>query len=332
MLPECSVGRLLVSTRSVEEAEAGGSRLLSPHRLRVSRGDFHARVRGLLFGPVGLYHLNYGAGLTVSAPPMHGYIDTLLPLRGAIRVSHDGVRFDAVAGHTAAVISPRASMALRWSPDLSLTMLRVETGALRSFARTLTGRDDTDPRLEPQVSSPDRVAGLHGLSRIIRMTAMQFAGLDHWPTAITTRIREQAMLALLLSQPRFPALMAPDVRRPSACAAVRTAIDVVRSRPMEHFTTVRLAEEVGVSVRTLQVGFRAELDTTPSAYLLDVRLRGARDELLAASPGEGTTVSRIAHRWGFGNVGRFAEQYRRAHGERPSTTLRRGPSRSADGG
>jgi AraC-like DNA-binding protein len=320
---ESSVGRLLVSTRSVEEAEAGGTRLLSPHRLKVGRGGIHARIRGVSLGPVALYHLNYAAGLTVTAPPMDGYIDTLLPVRGAVRVDHDGARFDAVALRAAAVISPRASMTLGWTPDLSLAMLRIETGPLRSFVRTLTGRDESDPRLAARVDSPDGVAGLHGLAHLIRLTAAQFAGMDAWPTAITTRLREQAMLALLLSQPGFRTLMTQEVRGPVARAAVQTAVALVDSRPSEHFTTAGLAAEIGVSVRTLQVGFRAELDTTPKAYMLDVRLRRARDDLLAAGPDEGATVAGIARRWGFGNVGRFAEQYRRAHGERPSDTLRR---------
>jgi AraC-like DNA-binding protein len=321
---QSAVGQLLVSTRSVEEAEACGSQLLSPHRLKVSRGGINARIRGVSLGTVALYHLNYAAGLTVTAPPMVGYIDTLLPLRGVVRVDHDGTRFDAIAARSAAVISPRASMTLGWSPDLSLTMLRVETRALRSFARLLTGRDDTDPRLAARVDPPDGVAGLHGLAQLIRLTATQFAGTDAWPAAITTRLREQAMLTLLLSQPDFRSLMMKqEVRGPVARAAAQAAVALVDSRPTEHFTTAQLAREVGVSVRTLQIGFRAEQDTTPQAYLLRARLSGARADLLAARTLDGATVAGIAHRWGFSNVGRFAEQYRRAHGERPAQTLRR---------
>ncbi|GAA1204601.1 AraC family transcriptional regulator [Pseudonocardia alaniniphila] len=317
MYEQSAVGRLLVSTRSVEEAEARGTQLLSPHRLKVSRGAINARIRGVSLGTVALYHLNYAAGLTVTAPPMDGYIDTLLPLRGVVRVDHDGARFDAIAPRNAAVISPHASMTLDWSPDLSLTMLRVEAPALRSFARLLTGRDDTDPRLAVCVHTPDGVAGLHGLAHLIRLTATQFAGLDAWPAAITTRLREQAMLALLLSQPDVRSLMAQEVRGGAARTAVQAAVALVDSRPTEHFTTARLAREVGVSVRTLQFGFRAERDTTPQAYLLRARLSGARADLLAARTLDGATVAGIARRWGFSNVGRFAEQYRRAHGERP---------------
>lgn len=323
MYEHCAVGRLLVSTRSVEEAEASGTRLLSPHRLKVSRGGINARIHGVSLGTVALYHLNYAAGLTVTAPPMDGYVDTLLPLRGVVYVDHDGAKFHTVASRCAAVISPRASMTLGWSPDLALAMLRIETGALRSFARLVTGRDDTDPQLAARVDTPDSVAGLYGLAHLIRLTATQFAGMDPWPAEITTRLREQAMLTLLLSQPDVRSLMTQEVRGTVARAAVQAAVALVDSRPTEQFTVARLAREVGVSVRTLQVGFRAERDTTPTDYLLRTRLRGARADLLAARPLHGATVAGIARRWGFSNVGRFAEQYRRAHGERPAQTLRR---------
>ncbi|QRP49193.1 hypothetical protein [Amycolatopsis sp. FDAARGOS 1241] len=79
---DAGIGRVLVHTRSVEEAEIRGTRLLSPHRLAVGRGGLDARIRGVSLGPVALYHLSYAAGVTVTAPPTVGYLDTLLPVRG----------------------------------------------------------------------------------------------------------------------------------------------------------------------------------------------------------------------------------------------------------
>src|SRR5215471_3586027 len=49
--------------------------------------------------------------------------------------------------------------------------------------------------------------------------------------------------------------------------------------------------------------------------------RAIRSELRSASPG--LTVTEVATRHGFVELGRFAAQYRAAFGENPSTTLRR---------
>jgi AraC-like DNA-binding protein len=59
------------------------------------------------------------------------------------------------------------------------------------------------------------------------------------------------------------------------------------------------------------------------AYLRRVRLDYARRDLDRASRDQGATVTSVAYRWGFASPSRFAEQYRAAYGELPSTTLLR---------
>jgi AraC family ethanolamine operon transcriptional activator len=84
-----------------------------------------------------------------------------------------------------------------------------------------------------------------------------------------------------------------------------------------------LAWAADVSVRTLQTAFLDYYGVPPLRYLTLRRLHEVRDELRKADPDE-TTVTRIAARFGFWQFGRFAGQYRRLFGEKPSETLRRG--------
>jgi len=69
-------------------------------------------------------------------------------------------------------------------------------------------------------------------------------------------------------------------------------------------------------------GLRRHLDTTPSAYLRRARLDRAHQQLCAASPGDGVTVTEIATRWGFASPSRFTASYRDTCGVLPSHTLR----------
>ena len=69
-------------------------------------------------------------------------------------------------------------------------------------------------------------------------------------------------------------------------------------------------------------GFEKRLGVSPVRYLLHWRLDRARGELLDAAPGTGT-VTDIALRWGFGNLGDFAARYRSRFGELPRATLQR---------
>lgn len=76
-----------------------------------------------------------------------------------------------------------------------------------------------------------------------------------------------------------------------------------------------------MSLRTLQEAFRSHVGMSPMAYVYDVRLQRAHDQLRVSAPGS-TTVSAVAHRWGFVHLGRFARRYRERFGEAPSHTLR----------
>jgi len=87
---------------------------------------------------------------------------------------------------------------------------------------------------------------------------------------------------------------------------------------LDHPAPACLAKAPGL----VQHAFRRHLDTTPMAYLRAVRLAGARRDLLAADPGDGTTVTAAATRWGFAHQGRFGATYRRAYSESPGRTLR----------
>ncbi|GIJ43574.1 hypothetical protein Val02_04600 [Virgisporangium aliadipatigenens] len=105
-----------------------------------------------------------------------------------------------------------------------------------------------------------------------------------------------------------------------APAAVRRAVAHIEAHAGEPITVEDVAAAAGLGVRALQAAFRKHLDTTPVAYLARVRLERAHHELRAAGPG--VTVAEVAHRWGFGDLGRFAARYRAAFGRLPSHTLR----------
>lgn len=106
----------------------------------------------------------------------------------------------------------------------------------------------------------------------------------------------------------------------AGAARVRQAVEFIQRFAAGPITPTDVAAAVGVSPRALQVGFRSVLDTSPAAFLREVRLTRAHEELVVADAAH-TTVSAIAGRWGFAHLGRFAEHYRRRFGRNPSETL-----------
>lgn len=112
----------------------------------------------------------------------------------------------------------------------------------------------------------------------------------------------------------------PD-RRDAHPDTLRRAITHIESHAREEISIADIAAGANVSIRAVQLAFRRHLDTTPMAYLRQVRLSGAHEQLVATIPGDGDTVTSIAAAWGFAHQGRFANLYRRAYGTTPRSTL-----------
>ena len=83
-----------------------------------------------------------------------------------------------------------------------------------------------------------------------------------------------------------------------------------------------ISRKLGVSDRYLRRVFRIVHGMPPSQHLRMLRLSRAREALLSAR-GRSPTVSKIAIRLGFSELGRFSVEYRKRFGESPSATLRR---------
>jgi AraC family ethanolamine operon transcriptional activator len=77
-----------------------------------------------------------------------------------------------------------------------------------------------------------------------------------------------------------------------------------------------------VTPRTLARAFRVVHGITPVHYLHVLRLSEARQTLLAKGA-RCSSVTEVATRFGFRELGRFAGEYRDQFGESPSETLRR---------
>jgi AraC-like DNA-binding protein len=115
-------------------------------------------------------------------------------------------------------------------------------------------------------------------------------------------------------------------RRDSHPGTLRRAIAFVEGTADRDISVADIAAAANVTIRALQHTFRRHLGTTPMAYVRQVRLQQAHQELLAADPTTGATVTEIAARWGFYHPGRFAQYYRDTYGRTPhQTMLRDGP-------
>ncbi len=103
-------------------------------------------------------------------------------------------------------------------------------------------------------------------------------------------------------------------------ASLARSLEWLRAHLNDAVDLDTLAAVADVRPRTLEAHFKQFLGTTPLGWVRSARLARARQELIDA--GSKTTVTLAALDSGFTQLGRFAAEYRRAFGERPSETLR----------
>jgi transcriptional regulator GlxA family with amidase domain len=88
-----------------------------------------------------------------------------------------------------------------------------------------------------------------------------------------------------------------------------------------------LSRVLGVEPRQLRRACQAILGVTPVSHLHTLRLSEVR-RTLSTQNGAASTITEVASRFGFHELGRFAAAYRAAFGEHPSETRQRTLSNS----
>lgn len=101
---------------------------------------------------------------------------------------------------------------------------------------------------------------------------------------------------------------------------VRRAREIIHDSIEETISVADLAVQVGVSVRSLQNGFRQFLGQTPVEYVRRHRLEKLHATLARSAPQ--ASVTEMMLDCGIVNFGRYAQYYRQQYGCSPSQTLR----------
>ncbi|MFJ6054694.1 helix-turn-helix transcriptional regulator [Streptomyces sp. NPDC092307] len=212
-------------------------------------------------------------------------------------------------GHRARVDDTRHQSALI---DPALVNRAAATGARDQGAVRFTSYQPVTPAANRQLAAT--LTFLRGLFADLAVDP------PHFLVDSTTRLLATAALAAF---PNTACQDAPTLidTRDSRSDTLRRGVAFIEDNAHHDISLADIAASVPVTPRALQYAFSRHAGTTPLAYLRRVRLAHAHDDLRAADPTSGATVSEIASRWGFMHPGRFAIDYKAAYGVSPRTTL-----------
>lgn len=256
------------------------------------------------FPPADLHLRSYG---TSSEPNRHDFAQLVLPLSGTLRLDIEG-RQGLLDPLRAAFVAPGAwhsqvGDATNRSLIVDLDLASVAPPAAeRLFERPFPPLGEAARKL---VEFMGIVAGAQGPA----------AGSAADSAAKPPASMLQGWVPLLLDT------LALDAPRPvSRLAALLARVEAAPGQP---WTTASMAASAGLSVSRLHALFREELDTSPHAWLLGVRLARAQAWLAQSD----LAVAEIALRAGFSEQSALTRALRKAIGQTPAAYRRQARAR-----
>lgn len=311
----------LLRSQDLDEARHLVASVFCEHHLSLNgkqRLDYrHAHQRT---GRLSFSQMSYGTDVTVAPDGLDNFYLVQLPISGSDRQKLNGR--EVLNDHRHATVQgPGDALEMNWSADCRKLVVRFDRGALEQHAASLFGRSLNKPlqfhplmHLDHPACIAWRNSALHTFNELQR--APQVFELP----LIREQLEQTLMTTLLTWQPH-------DLRHQLASSPrvlprhVKLACDYMQAHADCPVTVERLAELTGVSGRSLFAGFDKFLGLTPMRYLRDLRLERVRQDLL--DPRQPRSVTEVATRWGFFQLGRMAVEYRKRYGESPRDTLLR---------
>lgn len=313
----------LVSGNPDEVVHAFSHRL-APHRLRLRDRcqKLDTRLFSIALAGVTLVDLSYGADVDVIVKDLNDHYLVHAASRGTTHIV-DGGRTTVMHPGNVTITCPGEKPLFQIGATCEHLTVRLDRAAVESyFGRALD---------QPVIRS-------------IQFAAEASEGTDFCKAwrSLVLHIREQAaILPHLFASPALqshysaallevlfrcaPHTYSESIEREQGAAAspwhVRQARAIIESQLSGPLSVASIAQEVGVSVRSLQHGFRRTYGVTPLEYIRLQRLERLHASLQTARPTASVTELMLEH--GVVNFGRFAQYYRARYGCRPSDTLRR---------
>jgi AraC-like DNA-binding protein len=211
--------------------------------------------------------------------------------------AHVTMQSSDIAHDDLALLAPGEAACWRSHAPSEWASMSLPTDSFQEYGATLIGRDVMPQEFLEVLRPPsDALARLHLRHHLIQAA---FAAIGGGHSQVSVR---ECHLRRIMA--RFEAL--------------------IEANPDRAMYLTEVCKAVGVTERTFRTCCQDYLGMSPIRYLTLRRLHQVHRELRNADA-RATTVTDIATRHGFWELGRFSMSYRELFGELPSTTLHRMP-------
>jgi AraC-like DNA-binding protein len=309
-----------------QEAQNHISAVFSPHILDVidKDSDLDVRLRTTTLPDITVGLLRHGAEVIVQPGRLGSYFHVNIPVSGFTRSTCGNDEVFTGDG-VAAVLAPTENTVMRGSRDCEQLAVKIKRTAIESRLALALGHPMDAPlrfKLAMDLSTGPARSWVQTVRSLLDALRDDPTLLEQ--PLVTRHFENLIVCQLLHAQPHNYSDQLITEHAGARPRTIRRVTDLINSTPERCFTASDLASIAGVSLRTLQDSFREQLGITPMAYLRQVRLSRAHEDLVSLDTSTGLSVRDIAYKWGFHHLPRFAASYRERYGCLPSDTLRQG--------
>ncbi|TCM60676.1 helix-turn-helix protein [Acinetobacter calcoaceticus] len=314
---------LIFACQDVQETCKGVGQIFKPHRLTIlkQKADFSASMHHFKTkANLSISRLDYSQEVLIEPDFLEQFYLIQIPTQGYAEIEFDRHKFISYV-QVASIISPEQSFKMRCHAGTPQLMLKISKDDFIQHCRQHIPEFHLKaPRFDPKLdfSTQHGHYFLQLFRTLVDALSCEQHPLQH-PLAFK-QFESNLFNALIYGQPNnaLQTLQHSKAQVVSPFFIKRTEA-YIREHLHEALNVEKMAEHAGVSVRTLFNGFKNFLDTTPMAYLKELRFEQAHLEL---QQNELVSITDVAYKWGFCHLGRFSQEYKQRYGELPSSTRR----------
>lgn len=244
-------------------------------------------------GPVELNEVAFPSDWSVATDDVGDGYYLHLPLTGRFRSRHAGLDLTPDRLRTALYQPGAGAFQAWWDGGYRGVCVVLNATAVRDALHRLlqdgpeswtADRHGADLVMEPLLD----IGSIHGRSwaalAVSLRQQMNGAGDLFAHPMVAAPLAESLLNGFLLTASHRHLHILHTPVRTVAPATIRAAVELIHADPQAPLTVAALARHGGVGVRALQNGFRRYLGLSPLAYVRDVRLGRAHNDLLAGDP------------------------------------------------
>ncbi len=314
--------RRLFHTGDLDQARAIVAGKFCDHRLDIAatpnRFDAcHHRAEGRA---ASLNYIRYGADVKINPGELGSFYLIQIPLHGQAEIQNGSCAVQTGRG-VGSVLNPHRHTRMRWREGCAMLLLQIDGASLNRIAERLANRAISGPVTFDTAVDEANAATANWVQKLRTCFNLADRSLIFADTKQPTQVavEDELISDFLMSQPSDVS----HLLRPAGATAdnlyVRRAVRFIEDNFADPITLTDISFAVGISARSLQLGFKTEFERTPMQYLRDHRLIMARQSLL----GSDDSIGNICHSVGISHLGRFSADYRAMFGETPRDTARR---------